>query len=194
MVEPSYRIGLGSYIFEVYPQKPPFEVHSIRQVHGNAVVQDTDALPTDPADGIYSLALGRPLAVRSADCMPVAVIGGKGIALLHIGWRGLKAGIVGNAHIARIAPRRFFMGPHISGRSFEVTSEFRGHFPRSRHFHASGGRLFFSLEDELSDLIGRSFPEAAVGRAGLCTYEDVRFHSFRRNAGLNRNWNVLKIP
>ena len=193
MIEPIYSRPLGNYRFNVYIEKPPFAVRYVRQVHGNDIVEDRDARPTKPADGIYSHDLNDPLAVQTADCMPVAVIGSKGIALLHIGWRGLKDRIVKNPSLEDIAPHTFFIGPHISNRAFEITDEFREHFPGSPHFHYYAGRATFSLADELGDHIMDKFPTATVEQSGICSYNEVRFHSFRRNGTPNRNWNVLRL-
>lgn len=47
------------------------------------------------ADGAVTAVPGCALAVRSADCGPVALVGEHAIGVLHAGWRGLTAGIVG---------------------------------------------------------------------------------------------------
>jgi hypothetical protein len=93
-----------------------------RQVHGSDVLRiDTaerrggEALPLD-ADGHATAAAGIGAMVLAADCLPVALAGGRGVAMVHAGWRGLAAGVLeqgvralrdvggGQAVIAAIGP------------------------------------------------------------------------------------------
>jgi len=77
--------------------------HHLRQVHGCAVVNTSPA--TAPgvafedrpaADGIYTTDRDVWVAVKTADCLPLIVVGRKGpfVAAVHAGWRGLAAGII----------------------------------------------------------------------------------------------------
>ncbi len=67
-----------------------------KQVHG-ATVRRAGPLG-EPGDGLWSDSPGEPLLVFTADCLPVALVrageGPPAVAALHIGWRGLVAGIV----------------------------------------------------------------------------------------------------
>ncbi|MGH3141754.1 MAG: polyphenol oxidase family protein [Gaiellales bacterium] len=66
-----------------------------RQVHGAAVVRGGSR--GDEADAIWTDDADEPVMVVTADCVPVALarIGGRpGVALAHVGWRGLLAGVV----------------------------------------------------------------------------------------------------
>jgi len=73
----------------------------LRQVHGAAVVRASDvgAGEIPEADAAVRGAAGRAPAVRTADCVPVLLAdrGGRGVAAVHAGWRGVAAGIVGAA-------------------------------------------------------------------------------------------------
>ena len=70
-----------------------------RQVHGAEVRRA--AGKGEPGDGLWTDAPGTPLLVFTADCLPVAIVRSNGaapaVAALHVGWRGLLAGIVENA-------------------------------------------------------------------------------------------------
>jgi hypothetical protein len=70
-----------------------------RQVHG-ATVRRAGATG-EPGDGLWTDTPGEPLLVFTADCLPVAIVRANGgppaVAALHVGWRGLLAGIVGSA-------------------------------------------------------------------------------------------------
>jgi len=66
-----------------------------RQVHGNRVERRAlgdGALPE--ADGHATATPGLAPTVITADCLPVALIGPKAVAMVHAGWRGLAAGVV----------------------------------------------------------------------------------------------------
>jgi hypothetical protein len=46
-------------------------------------------------DALITAETGVALCVRTADCLPVAVVGANVVALVHAGWRGLGADILG---------------------------------------------------------------------------------------------------
>jgi hypothetical protein len=46
------------------------------------------------ADAAVTTTPGCVLAVRTADCAPVVLLGPSGIGVVHAGWRGLMAGVV----------------------------------------------------------------------------------------------------
>ena len=192
MLRPFYTQTLSTSTFETYLERPSFDLCEVHQVHGTHVIVDRDVSENIKADGIVSYELHKPLAVKTADCLPVAVIGRTGVALLHIGWRGLAKNILANSQIERIAPRSFFVGPHITGASFQITEEFREHFPHSKNFFSVGKRDFFSLYDELRDRVQERYPHATVSDSGLCTFKNEKLHSFRRDGTTQRNWNILK--
>jgi len=88
----------------------------LNQVHGNAIVRAEDCLPefslkrssnaaattvAPKADGAWTQQRNLPLAVLTADCLPVVLatsahsaysVQPKSIAVVHAGWRGLAAG------------------------------------------------------------------------------------------------------
>ena len=49
------------------------------------------------ADGAVTSTPGCALVVRTADCAPVVVAGERSLAVLHLGWRSLVAGLVDRA-------------------------------------------------------------------------------------------------
>jgi hypothetical protein len=73
----------------------PERVSWPRQVHGADVVRAGSR--GEEADAIWTDEAGEPVMVVTADCLPVALvrIGGRpAVALAHVGWRGLLAGVV----------------------------------------------------------------------------------------------------
>ncbi len=96
----------------------------LRQVHGSAV--QIVAAPGDRAGSQADVALTRcaeaVLAVQTADCAPVCLVGDAEIAVAHAGWRGLVAGVLGAAVDAMATPAhelRVLIGPCIRPARYE---------------------------------------------------------------------------
>ena len=68
----------------------------LRQIHGATVVEV--AAPGDgagsEADASVTSSLGAVLAIQSADCAPIVLVGHGAVAVAHVGWRGLVAGVI----------------------------------------------------------------------------------------------------
>ncbi|WP_323028962.1 polyphenol oxidase family protein [Castellaniella defragrans] len=114
----------------------------LEQVHGTDVF-DADAAPEDAAagpapraDAAVTTRRGRPLAIMTADCLPVVLADEAGTVLgvAHAGWRGLAAGVLENtlAAMRRRAPAargwRAWIGPGIGPAAFQVGAEVREAF------------------------------------------------------------------
>lgn len=107
-----------------------------RQVHGTAIAWH-DSPPgegltlMDRHDGHATGQAGRLLAVTVADCVPAYLLDPmqRLVALLHAGWRGTAAGILGEGigllvrHGSRPADLRVHLGVGICGRCYEVGPE-----------------------------------------------------------------------
>jgi len=91
------------------PVPPGLAVRRLRQVHGATVVvaHDRGAGDDDPwrpgrpvpeGDALVAVGDGVALAVLTADCAPVALGSPEGVfGAVHVGWRGLVAGVVARA-------------------------------------------------------------------------------------------------
>lgn len=69
-----------------------------RQVHGADVhvVSEPGSVTGIEGDGLCTAAAAAPISVRVADCAPVVLADPGGfVAVLHAGWRGLMAGVIG---------------------------------------------------------------------------------------------------
>jgi YfiH family protein len=154
-----------------------------RQVHG-AVVRRAEG-QGEPGDALWSDTPGEPLLVFTADCLPVALARANGprpaIAAVHVGWRGLLAGIV-EAAAAALGGGRLaaVIGPGIGRCCYEVGDEvaapFRERFGASI---AERGRLDLR---EATERALRAAGAATVSRIELCTACDPEgFFSHRRD-------------
>ena len=103
----------------------PERVSWPRQVHGAVVVRG--GTRGEEADAIWTDEAGGAVMVVTADCVPVALarIGGRpAVALAHVGWRGLLAGVV-PAAVAALRSRHVAaaIGPAIGSCCYEVGAE-----------------------------------------------------------------------
>ena len=73
-------------------------VVTVKQVHGNKIINvNKDNYEIIEADGIFTVESKLPLGIMTADCYNVQLIGEKGIANLHCGWRSIYSGIIHKA-------------------------------------------------------------------------------------------------
>ncbi len=168
----------------------PEQIAIGRQVHGAELA--THAVPQEPSpfavpgspipevDGhVVAERLPVPL-VFVADCVPVALSGPGGVAMLHCGWRGLAAGIVARG-VAAVNATAAAIGPAIGPCCYEVGPEV------SDAFTALGDGVARERMLDLPAVARRLLHEAGVEQvevSGLCTScERERFFSHRRDAG-----------
>jgi YfiH family protein len=98
----------------------------LHQVHGArvVVVDQPGAQAGAHADAAVTARPGAALAIQAADCVPLALIADEGVAAaVHVGWRGLVAGVVeGAAEAVRRAGGsrlRAVVGPSIHACCYE---------------------------------------------------------------------------
>jgi len=161
------------------------------QVHGARVTEArpagvvTPGTDYEPCDGLWSDRPGQGMLLLTADCLPVALArtnGAPRLAVLHVGWRGLIAGIagagarvVGDGSAAAIGPG---IGPCCYEVGEEVAAPFRDRFGPDV---VRDGRLDLPLATELAL---REAGVASLERVGGCTACDPeRFFSHRRDRG-----------
>lgn len=183
-------------LFRVYDGDPHFEnLRFSIQTHSNIVVDfKTPELSTTIADGIsgfWGEVEGESLAVKTADCLPILLIGEKGVAVVHAGWKGLATQILAAPLLKQIEPFSAFIGPCIHSCCFEVTSEFRQHFPDSPFIESEGGQLRFNLIQEAEKQLKVLYTELKFEDSGQCTYCESKYSSFRRDKTTRRIWNCF---
>jgi YfiH family protein len=162
----------------------PERVSWPRQVHGAQVVRA--GTRGDEADAIWTDEAGEAVMVVTADCVPVALarIGGRpAVALAHVGWRGLLAGVV-PAVITALRSRHVSaaIGPAVGSCCYEIGEEVAG--PVRNAYGpglVDGGRL------DLPGAVERALRSAGcvrVDRLDECTAcHPDRYFSHRRDEG-----------
>jgi copper oxidase (laccase) domain-containing protein len=185
-----YSETLNQGRFETWTEKPIMDFHHVTQIHGIDIVWK-ETLPAE-ADGIVSSweELKVPLAIKTADCLPIVIEGEKGIVFLHAGWRGLANDSLHRPEISLILPQRAFIGPSIHNCCFEVSTDFKDNFKGSPNFTERDQKLFFNLQQEALLRLRNKFPNLLVTIAPICTCCHNNFYSYRRDKTTQRNWNL----
>ena len=156
-----------------------------RQVHGIGVralrEPPHDADRRAEGDGQATRLPGVAPTVFVADCLPVALSTGDGVAMLHAGWRGLAGGILerGVATLRGLGARgglHAAIGPGAGPCCYEAGEE----------VHAAVGHSVgrnVDLKAAAAERL-RAAGAASVEDVGICTICDERFFSHRRSGGL----------
>lgn len=169
---------------------PPERFVVARQVHGAELAIHVGpqqpspyakpGVPIPEVDGHVTAELSLPLLVFVADCVPLALSGPGGVAMLHCGWRGLAAGIVARGADA-VGATDAAIGPSIGPCCYEVGDEVLSAFGGLGDGIASGPML------DLPEVARHLLLAAGVERvevSGLCTScASELFFSHRRDAG-----------
>lgn len=181
---------------------PPFAV--ARQVHGARVAMvdgaargagfDGPDTPLGRADALATRGAGVPLAVLVADCVPVAVASADEgtLVAVHVGWRGLATGVVGEAlrTFRRRAGVAAAVGPAIGPCHYEVGEDVAaavaGGHPAGAVVEPRGGRVYLDLPATVTAVLSAEGVER-VEAAGACTAcHPERFFSHRRDRTTGR--------
>lgn len=162
----------------------PARVSWPRQVHGGRV------LPAGTrgreADAMWSATPGEAVVVLTADCAPVALVrtdGDPAVALAHVGWRGLLAGVVRAAVDVLGGRVAAAVGPAIGPCCYEVGEDVAG--PVTTAF---GRGLIRDRRLDLPGAVERALQAAGcerIDRLGACTACDPgHYFSHRRDGGV----------
>ncbi|HEX6601646.1 MAG TPA: polyphenol oxidase family protein [Solirubrobacterales bacterium] len=153
-----------------------------RQVHRTDLVDHRVKSPGEIVEADGHVVSDPDLAplVFVADCLPVALAGPGGVAIVHAGWRGLAGGILA-AGAEAVEATAAAVGPGIGPCCYEVGEEVLAAFADLGEGVAQGRML------DLPEAARRSLAKAGVERiesAGLCTScEEELFFSHRRDEG-----------
>ncbi|CAN5850714.1 peptidoglycan editing factor PgeF [soil metagenome] len=97
------------------------------QVHGSVVQVVAGPGPAGAGDGVVTACRRLPVAVFTADCFGVVVVGRGVVGVAHAGWRGLAAGVVeetvGACRRLDDGPLVARIGPGIGPCCFEVGAD-----------------------------------------------------------------------
>lgn len=163
----------------------------MKQTHSNIVLNEKSCHDL-VADGMVGSS-NTPMAILTADCLPVLILGEQDHALIHAGWKGLQNEILKNDLIKKIRPVYAFIGPHISVKNYEVQEDFKNNFNIPGAFVERNGKIFFNLSFVARTQLEAAYPGIKIEISNACTFGDESFNSYRRNKTTERNWNIY-IP
>jgi polyphenol oxidase len=142
------------------------------------------------ADGCYTTKVAEAAIVCTADCIPILLYDPctKVVAALHAGWRGLFQGIIAQAF--RVMPGQShcyyaWIGPSISKKHYEVSYDFVCNFLQAYDglrscFSWDQGKYYADLPAIAAQML-QNCGVRTIEQSGICTYEDARFFSNRRD-------------
>ncbi|HEX5245035.1 MAG TPA: peptidoglycan editing factor PgeF [Tepidisphaeraceae bacterium] len=171
----------------------------VHQVHGKTVMRASADAPFDrsaKADAIVSDDPRRILSIRVADCVPVLLAGdgGRVVAAVHAGWRGVVAGVVPEAlREMNVDPQSCVaaIGPSISMENFEIGPEVIANFKETMGERApvserENGKGHVDLRAAIAlQLAKAGLSQSRIDVTDRCTFRDrEEFFSHRRDRGI----------
>ena len=163
-------------------------IATMHQVHGDTIVEATEAQEYGPCDTLISTTPSLWLAVKTADCVPLLIASPKGVAAIHCGWRGLHKKLLSKT-IKKLTEKwdlnpqeiTLHIGPHISPKNYEVGAEFLSYFDDS-YFEKRENKLFLNLQKIAeAEATQAGVPKENITQTDICTYADGAYHSHRLN-------------
>ncbi len=190
------------------------------QVHGNRVIV-IDVAPTiggfdqrGAADALITALPGVVLAIKTADCVPVLLADPvkQVVAVVHSGWKGTALNIVGHT-IARMGSRFgcepqdiiAAVGPSICVNHYDVSQANDGRVDRFIQQFGDDASIVVRKDGRVAlDLVAAckqqcltaGVREASIDMSGVCTLEESRWPSYRRDAERLHGdvWSYIAIP
>ena len=175
--------------------KLPSEPIWLEQTHSNLCVivdEDTNRI----ADAAITRCNNTPLAIMTADCLPIVLCDRNGteIAAIHAGWRGLVNGIVEHT-LEKMHSRPdtllAWIGPSICQTCYEigdtVQQAYTDKYPFTQSTFCTKDSKRFANLPKMAELILNSLGVTAVFQSAACTFElENKFYSYRREAQTGR--------
>lgn len=165
----------------------------LHQVHGRQVRRASAPGLQGEGDALFTTVAWLPLAVGTADCLPVVLEAPAAVGLAHVGWRGAAAGLVaalrGAMEAEGLVARRAAVGPGIGPCCFAVGPEVAAALPAHRAATRTGQESI-----DLPGAVVAALDGLEVWQSGECTCCGAGFHSYRRDGTRQRQVTVAWLP
>ncbi|WP_372759970.1 peptidoglycan editing factor PgeF [Pseudoalteromonas sp.] len=177
----------------------------LNQTHSVDVVivdQQLDCTRVHDGDALYTRLACQPLAIMTADCLPILLASnnGKEVAAIHGGWRGLLNGIVKNTVNCFSAPPtaiEAWLGPAIGAKKFVVGAEVYQQFVTQNPIFAAAftrhsEQKYLADIYQLARLLLRQCGVKHISGGEHCTVsQPATFFSYRRDGQTGRMATVI---
>lgn len=171
------------------------------QIHGGSIAKAEDLQHAAlSADGVVVAGVSQMIGVKTADCLPLVIVGGNIGLALHISRKTLVRGLLDNA-TTFLSPSEIdhvYIGPHICEYHFGFEEEgdmlrrFRYRYPQAVHFHR--GKLYVSLRKALNEVFSTwGVHTDKITADGRCTYEHSDLPSLRRHREEKGEGEVVRL-
>ncbi|MFN3814113.1 MAG: polyphenol oxidase family protein [Aquificaceae bacterium] len=162
------------------------DIYVSKQVHSNRVIL-FDKMEDEEGDAIITTLVNTKIGIRTADCVPLAILGYRTVAVIHAGWRGLRDGIIENTlkMFERFEPLSHtvaFVGPSAKACCYKVGKEFEKSF---LSLHIKNGSLFLDTQEEAIIKLRRGGIRKFL-RLNVCTICNHKLPSYRREKTQDR--------
>jgi len=166
------------------------------QKHTNRVIE-LRRFPFPPlvGDAVITSLRGIEIGIRTADCVPLVLVGEENIGVVHAGWRGIYSGIVEKA-IELLSKKEkvdelfAFIGPSAKGCCYEVGEEFKEMFPEE--VTVRNGRLFMDTQQAVVKRL-KNMGITKIKSLNRCTICDKSLPSYRRDRTQKRMLTSVRL-
>ena len=160
------------------------QTHStnVQYINKPGIYENTDGIITHVK---YKI----PLVIQTADCVPVFITDNtKGIiGLVHSGWKGTSKSIILSAisifsdYGSELNDIHIYLGPCIKPCCYEIKYDVAQFFDED-FIMKNNNKLFLCLEEKIkNDLLNVGIQNSNIFESDICTYEDKKFCSYRRD-------------
>jgi YfiH family protein len=164
-----------------------------KQVHGDDILVVQGGVGTSKgcpdADAYVTNEKNLPIAIRTADCVPVFIFDPRqrAIGLAHAGWKGTCKAIAAKTvqrmqekFASQASGLKVFLGPSIRQCCYQVGKEFYDYLPS--HIKSRDGFLYADvIGANREQLLRAGVPPKSIFDSGICTCCNRNYFSFRRD-------------
>ncbi len=179
------------------------DIFLLNQIHSNKFIfiNKKNKIKMRPkADAVITNQIKLPIAVLTADCVPILIYDNKKkiIAAIHAGWKGAYKNIIGKVLKFMIKmgskPQNILasIGPSISVKNYEVQEDFKRKFIKKnkkniKYFKKNNNKLYFNLPNYVySSLLENKIKK--IETIKIDTFDKKNnFFSARRALSLNHD-------
>tara|TARA_B100001996_G_scaffold133475_1_gene101576 strand:+ start:198 stop:767 length:570 start_codon:yes stop_codon:yes gene_type:complete len=145
---------------------------------------------TYKADALITQKKNLVLAVLTADCMPVLISDNEKIGVIHIGWKGVENEIfhktIANFNLSSL---KVSIGPHAQKCCYEVQEDLE--IKLKKHCFRKENKIYLDLSMEIKEFCEGN--NIGIEVSDICTIENEKYNSYRRNKTKSRQWSFLWI-